>query len=341
MYYYAYAPMQLAVGVLLDRYGPETAPVTGSRNLLHRPRHILDGRHATGLGASRFLVGFGSSFAFIGAIYVAHRLVPRGEDRLPLRVDRWNGIRDRHLHEWFLADIFGEPPNWRPDMLVLACCGLVLAAGIWCIIPSRPTWYLERCGISAGTTFRDALAGLGVVMRQPTIWMISLACAIVYLPLPLAANWGPRSLSELLGIPNWREAISLHGSTWASLSGRLSWAGARTGWVDESRSWWRAPRQLVFSPSSSCRPEKSPASPSFSCSSPGASARVPTYWAIHWLPAVGHEQPLGRRSPSSTSSACCLQESSCGSSGSLSMHLPRLAVMLPDRMHRTSGPCSS
>ena len=38
-------------------------------------------------------------------------------------------------------------------------------------------------------------------MRQPTIWMISLACAIVYLPLPLAANWGPRSLSELLGIP--------------------------------------------------------------------------------------------------------------------------------------------
>ena len=36
-------------------------------------------------------------------------------------------------------------------------------------------------------------------MSRPATWLISLGCALVYLPLPLAANWGPRTMGELIG----------------------------------------------------------------------------------------------------------------------------------------------
>lgn len=200
MYYYAYAPMQLVVGVLLDRFGPRLllslAAATCSVGLVI----FSMADTATGLGASRFLVGFGSSFAFIGAIYVA--IVWFHEEKIAFLsgMTAGMGFGIGIFTEWFLADLFGTPPDWRPDMIVLACGGLVLAAGMWCIIPTRPKWYMERAGLASCCTMRDALTGLGHVMRQPTIWMISLACAMVYLPLPLAANWGPRSLGELMGI---------------------------------------------------------------------------------------------------------------------------------------------
>ena len=144
MYYYAYAPMQLAVGVLLDRYGPRLllslAAVTCSIGLVI----FSMADTATGLGASRFLVGFGSSFAFIGAIYVA--IVWFHEEKIAFLsgLTAGMGFGIGIFTEWFLADIFGEPPDWRPDMLVLACCSACCwQPGIWCIIPKSAepgTW---------------------------------------------------------------------------------------------------------------------------------------------------------------------------------------------------------
>src|SRR5690606_5606120 len=75
-YYYAYTPMQLPVGLMMDRYGP--------RNILTLA--VLSCAIGTFIFASttvfwiaaagRFLIGFGSAFAFVGVLKLAASWLP-------------------------------------------------------------------------------------------------------------------------------------------------------------------------------------------------------------------------------------------------------------------------
>src|ERR1700722_8240175 len=75
-YYYAYTPMQLPVGVLMDRYGPRRlltfaclACALGSYLFAHA-------FHIEFAQFGRFMVGFGSAFAFVGVLKLATIWLP-------------------------------------------------------------------------------------------------------------------------------------------------------------------------------------------------------------------------------------------------------------------------
>ena len=77
MYYFAYTPMQLIVGVLTDTYGPRkvlTAAITscacGSLIFGFATQIIV-------AAFARFLIGIGSSFAFVGALKLATIWLPK------------------------------------------------------------------------------------------------------------------------------------------------------------------------------------------------------------------------------------------------------------------------
>lgn len=77
LYYFAYSPMQLPVGMLMDRYGPR-------RLLIFACSCCALGSFLFGLSSSllmvgigRFLVGFGSSFAFVGVLSLTLHWMPR------------------------------------------------------------------------------------------------------------------------------------------------------------------------------------------------------------------------------------------------------------------------
>ena len=202
MYYFAYAPMQLVVGILLDRYGSRIllagAAVLCAIGMVVFPMSSTE----FGLAGSRFLVGFGSSFAFIGAIYVAMVWFPARQVPLLTGLTAGLGFGIGIVGELFAHDLLGKPPAWRSASLVLSIVGMLIAVGMLIVVPKRPAWYLDRTGTREGQTIRGAASGLLKVMARPQIWLISLGCALLYLPLPLAANWGPRSISELLGRPD-------------------------------------------------------------------------------------------------------------------------------------------
>ncbi len=199
MYYFAYAPMQLVVGVLLDRYGARVllagAAVICAIGMVVFPMSSTE----FGLAGSRFLVGLGSSFAFIGAIYVAMVWFPQRQVPLLTGLTAGLGFGIGIISELFTAELLGTPPAWGKASLLLAIVGMLIAFGVLMVVPQRPAWYLDRTGIEEGRTMRQAAAGLLNVMARPKIWLISLGCALLYLPLPLAANWGPRTIGELIG----------------------------------------------------------------------------------------------------------------------------------------------
>ena len=71
VYLWVYAPMQLLVGVLFDRYG--TKYIVSTAAMICGVGCIIfsqaDGLVAAGIG--RGFIGVGSAFAFVGAVYVA------------------------------------------------------------------------------------------------------------------------------------------------------------------------------------------------------------------------------------------------------------------------------
>jgi MFS family permease len=77
LYYFAYSPMQLPVGMLIDRFGPRRllsfaclCCAVGSYLFMN-----FSSLYIAGVG--RFLVGFGSSFAFVGVLTLFTHWLPK------------------------------------------------------------------------------------------------------------------------------------------------------------------------------------------------------------------------------------------------------------------------
>ena len=77
LYYFAYSPMQMPVGMLMDRFGPRRlltfacmCCTLGSWMFTLTSSMFL-------VASGRFLVGFGSSFAFVGVLSLALHWLPR------------------------------------------------------------------------------------------------------------------------------------------------------------------------------------------------------------------------------------------------------------------------
>src|SRR5262245_45732739 len=66
LYYFAYSPMQIPVGMLMDRFGPRKLLTLACICCTLGSWMFTLTTSITLVGVGRFLVGFGSSFAFVG-----------------------------------------------------------------------------------------------------------------------------------------------------------------------------------------------------------------------------------------------------------------------------------
>lgn len=230
-YYYAYAPMQLVVGVLLDRFG--------SRKLLCLAALVCviglvigaGVTTPTGLAASRFLLGLGSAFAYIGAVYVAMIWFPRRRAAMLTGLTAGIGFSGAIAGEFLLEFMFGTPPSWSRGMWILSIFGCAFAIAIWLAVPERPGWHLQRVGRRTSHTMRTVLTGLKSVTTHRDTWLISIGCALMYLPLAFAGNWGPRDLHVALNIST-EEAPALYAMFYAGIGigcPLVGWLSDRSG----------------------------------------------------------------------------------------------------------------
>ncbi len=196
-YYVIYVPMQIMVGLLMDRYGPRRLLTMaclfcgGGAWLFacsHNWMYALIGR---------LMIGFGSAFAFVGATKLASIWLP------PQRFALMSGIV---FCLGMLGAVFGDTilrllidsQGWRTAMREAACGGLLVSIILWSVVRDVNPWH--ESGQHHVTTFREVLVGLWHVFSKPQLWLTGIIGCLFYLFLPAFAEFcAPAWLHQVHG----------------------------------------------------------------------------------------------------------------------------------------------
>ncbi len=191
LYYFAYSPMQMPVGMLMDRFGPRKlltfaciCCTVGSWMFTQTFSMFL-------VGCGRFLVGFGSSFAFVGVLSLALHWLPRRLFSLVVGLITTLGMLgivygEVKITEWSVS--YG----WEQVLILIAWVGLGLSALILLVVRDGPESYKPHKQ-PLPEFFRNVLQ----VLMSPEVWLIGFVGACLYTSLSVFGElWGKTYLEQ-------------------------------------------------------------------------------------------------------------------------------------------------
>ena len=183
-YFYAYATLQIPVGMLIDRFGPRklmsaAAALCALASLVFALSDVL---WVALLG--RAMIGATVAFAFVGTMAIAGYW---------FSATRYAMLAGFLQTVGMLGAVFGQAPmrllveaeGWRGSMQWLALVALLLAVCIYFLVPHRPAQALQQKRTSG------LLPGLGSVARNPQTWICSyLGFGMTAIMLAFGGLWG-------------------------------------------------------------------------------------------------------------------------------------------------------
>ncbi|MBA2657697.1 MAG: MFS transporter [Tatlockia sp.] len=196
-YYYAYVPLQIPVGVLLDRYGPRLL-ITLACLICVIGTFIFAGTQTFWIAAmGRFLVGFGSAFAFVGVLKLATIWLPEDKLAMVSGLAAALGTVGAMIGDNLLGTLVIKI-GWRETVNLTAFFGIGLSILLWFGIRDKRS-HQRRSGTVAN--FTKSMIDLGIIVRNKQIWINGMFGCLVYLPTTVFA--------ELWGIPYLKHAHGL------------------------------------------------------------------------------------------------------------------------------------
>jgi MFS family permease len=187
LYYFAYSPMQMPVGMLMDRFGPRK--LLSLACLCCTLGSFLFSFSSSIAIASigRFIVGFGSAFAFVGVLSLASRLLPKHYFSLVAGLMTTLGM---------IGNIFGaikitqlsETLGLHYVLMMLVVIGAILTVIIFIFIrDGGESMHSETRNYS----WTEFFSGVVKVLVSPQIWLIGLMGAFLYTSLSVFGElWG-------------------------------------------------------------------------------------------------------------------------------------------------------
>lgn len=199
-YYYVYAPMQIVVGVLLDRIGPKLLMVVAV--LLVACGCFLEtvASQIDLLVLARLLQGVGSAFAFVTTMYLATVWFPHRRIGLITGLTTALGMLGAIIGNagvgWLVSLI-----GWDRTAAGSGWFGVALGVLFILFIPKLPPWARSKqLAHRKGHALRALVRCLREVFLNPQTWIIGYISACLYLPLSLfGALWGNQYIVAVTG----------------------------------------------------------------------------------------------------------------------------------------------
>lgn len=184
-YYYIYAPMQIPVGMLMDRYGPKNLIILACfccalGTYLFVSTHML---LVAKIG--RFLVGFGSSFAFVGVLKLATLLLPKSHFATVCGLSAALGQVGAILGDILLTSMI-RYDGWQMASIHAAVFGLALTFALlvsfW-FVGEQPHSELEQVDRHAVIKTFFELA------KNKDLWKTSIIGCLFWIPIAVFAEY--------------------------------------------------------------------------------------------------------------------------------------------------------
>lgn len=208
-YYLAYVPLQIPVGLMLDMWGPRRV-LTFACLLCAIGTYVFASTNiiaAAKLG--RFMVGFGSAFAYIGVLKIANLWLPRKYFAMIAGLCTALGMFGA-MSGGILMAKFVDVTGWQQTLYSSAFIGLILAAVLWIVIRDKS----DREFITMG---RASHRGVSIwlelleVVKSKQLWINGMIGCLTFLPLTAFAEFWAVSYLETIGLS--KEYAALGSST--------------------------------------------------------------------------------------------------------------------------------
>ncbi|MCP3690162.1 MAG: MFS transporter [Gammaproteobacteria bacterium] len=224
-YFYAYASIQLPVGMLTDHFGPRK--LMSFAAALCAVASVGFGLSESILTASvgRALIGGTVAFGFVGTMAIAGYWFKPSQYALLAGLLQTVGMS---------GAIFGQAPlrhmvegvGWRGTMHMLAVLAIVLALLVFFFVPHRS--YDQKHGAASGRI----MSGLKSVTSNPQTWLCAvIGFGMAATMLGLGGLWGIPWLNTVHGFST-VEAAGINSMIfvgWASCSPFIGWVSDRIG----------------------------------------------------------------------------------------------------------------
>ncbi|MBL8832926.1 MAG: MFS transporter [Rhodospirillales bacterium] len=222
-YFYAYAGMQIPVGVLMDRFGPRrlmsfAAGISAVGALIFATAPAVEFAYA-----GRLLIGFGASFSFIGLLTVTTLWLPPRS---------FSGLAGLGQAVGMLGAIAGQAPlalvveevGWRTAVGMLACFGAAIALSMFLTVPE----VARRPAQDQGRLMR----GLRIAARNRETWLNAVfGLSMTGTMLAFAGLWAVPWLVSVYGFERAGAAAltSVMFVGWGVGSPLIGWLSDRAG----------------------------------------------------------------------------------------------------------------
>ncbi|GGI91897.1 MFS transporter [Legionella impletisoli] len=190
-YYFAYSPMQLPVGLLMDRFGPRRlltfaclSCTLGSFMFTYSSSMLI-------AGSGRFLVGFGSSFAFVGVLSLATYWLPRKYFSLVAGLITTLGMLGLVYGEIKLTEMTIRI-GLQPVLFSMVLFGAILSVFIFFIVRDGPGARQLK-----SLPWPEFCKDVVKVLTSGEVWLIGFVAACLYTSLSVFGElWGKTYLEQ-------------------------------------------------------------------------------------------------------------------------------------------------
>ncbi len=226
-YYHAYVPMQIIVGLLMDRYSPRKLLTLASFLCAIGTLLFASGENITLAEGGRFLVGLGSAFAFVGALKLATIWLPPNRFALVSGIIMCLGMIGAMVGD-ILSGAMIAAIGWKATLYASAAIGVLLAMVLWSVVRDSNPHYVQP-DFDPTTDHHTAFVGLWRAVRNPQLWLNGFVGFVLYISLS--------AFAELWGIPYLVQAHHLSSTDAANANSMifLGWAvgGPFWGWFSD------------------------------------------------------------------------------------------------------------
>ncbi|MES2142132.1 MAG: MFS transporter [Pseudomonadota bacterium] len=229
-YYYAYTPMQLPVGIMMDRFGPRKLLVFASL-VCALGTYLFAHHYLPTAQAGRFLVGFGSAFAFVGVLKLASLWFPPSRFAFIAGMATSLGMIGAMIGDIVLSKLVISLGS-NTTLYLAAIIGVGLTICMWFVIPETKTVKTAAASASSKLSYSEFFTAVFKLCKNPQMWLIGIIGSFLYLSLSgFAEVWGIPYLIRAYGLSNSSAAtnISFVFLGWAIGSPLVGWISDRIG----------------------------------------------------------------------------------------------------------------